>query len=301
MNKPLRIVLGLLISAVSLWFVFRQFDFSVLRRAISDAHYVWFLPAFLVFIVNTIGRTYRWRFLLSPLKDLSFFEVLPKLLIGFFMNNVLPARGGEVVRSVALSKSTGLPISSILGSVVAERLSDLVGLFCVILLASQLLPWDKLPVVPISIAITVGAVAIAVAIPLSRKMSPGGIIQRITAGFLALRSPVKMASVFLLSISIWMGELFIPFFLSRAFHLDLTFLESAGLLTGLSVGVMIPAAPGYVGTYEYFGKTALTLLGKPEALALSFVLVLHFFQLVLIAVASIPALIFFGPNHHDAQ
>ena len=59
------------------------------------------------------------------------------------MNNILPARGGEVVRAVALSRDTGIPTSSILGSIVAERMTDMAGLLLIILMASRRLKSDR--------------------------------------------------------------------------------------------------------------------------------------------------------------
>ena len=70
-------------------------------------------------------------------------------------------------------------------------------------------------------------------------------------------------------------------------HLNLTFFESGGLLTGLSFGVMIPAAPGFIGTYEFFGKTVLEMLGKPGSQALGYVVVLHFFHLSMVTLLAL--------------
>lgn len=291
MNKTVRVIVGVLVSAGCLWFVFRNFDYAVMLQTLSDASYWWFIPMTLVFCMNMGLRSIRWKTLLSPLGDLPFRQVTPKLLLGFFMNSILPARGGEVVRAVALSKSTSIPISSILGTIVAERVSDLLGLMVVILCASRLLPWAKLPVFPIFGVISLGIVGIMVFLVFAKKMPATSLLHRITEGFMALRSPRKIVTVIGLSISVWMGELLIIFFTSRVMYLDLSFFESAALLTGLSVGVMIPAAPGYVGTYEFFGKSALMLLGKPEVASLNFVLVLHFAQLALIAMAALPIII----------
>jgi len=291
MNKTLRVSVGLLISAGCLWFLFRKFDFAALGATLRGASYFWFVAVVLAFSCNMICRSFRWKILLSPLGELPLPVVFPKLLVGFFMNNILPARGGEVVRAVALARDTGIPTSSILGSIVAERMTDMTGLVMIILMASRLLPWAKLPVYPIIAALLLGVAGMIGLIVIAKRTSAGGLINRITSGFLALRSPSKIISVVLLSWAVWMGELLIVFFVARALHLNLTFFESAGVLTGLSVGVMIPAAPGYVGTYEFFGKAALTLLGKPAAASLAFVLVLHFFQLALVALAALPTLI----------
>ncbi len=292
MNKTLRVVLGLLVSAFCLWFVFRKFDFNFLWAALAGASFVWLVPATIMFCLNMLMRSFRWKILLSPLKEIPIRSVFPNLMLGFFMNNILPARGGEVVRTVSLSRIAGIPLPSVLGTVVAERLTDMVGLFCVIMLASKLLPWDKLPVLPIAGVLVAGIIGVIVVVQISKKSSNQGLIYKLTSGFMALNSPAKIFGVLGLSLLIWCGELIIVLLVSRTLALNLGFFESAALLTGLSVGVMIPAAPGYVGTYEFFGKTALVLLGKPEDLSLSYVFLLHFFQLVLVALAALPIMVF---------
>ena len=62
----------------------------------------------------------------------------------------------------------------------------------------------------------------------------------------------------------------------------------------MRIAVSIPAAPGFVGTYEFFGKEVLKMLGHDPVTALTFVVLLHFFQIALIAVLGIPSLFLLG-------
>lgn len=301
MTKTWRVALGLVVSGACLWYVFRGFNFHELGRLIKTASFIWFLPAILFFILNALARSLRWRILLTPIQIIPLKTVMPALIAGFFMNNILPARGGELVRAVTLSKKTKIPVSSLLGSIVAERLTDLVGLMAIVLMASRLLPWGKLPVKSIgSILIAGFFISMGILFFSKRIQTKTGnrstlviklmaMIQHLTEGFLALGSPSKIIPVILLSLGIWMGELMMAFFISRTVFLSLGIFESACLITGISVGVMIPAAPGFIGTYEFFGKSALVLLGKPEAAALSLVLILHFFQLTMMAILALPS------------
>ncbi|MCG3203910.1 MAG: hypothetical protein KCHDKBKB_00587 [Elusimicrobia bacterium] len=301
MNKRFQVLLGLFISIVCLWFVFRGFDFRELAHIIQTASYIWFLPVALIFSLNFLGRSIRWTLLLSSIKILPLRVTTPILLIGFFMNNVLPARGGELVRAVTLSRKVGLPIGSILGSIVLERLTDMVGLMVIVMIASKLLPWSQLPIKTIGSIFGIGILVCFIFFRISQKFKSMPdkapllvqkiltIFHQVIIGFSALGSFSKISKVVFLSLAIWFGELFIVFFMSRSVQLDLNFFESASLITGLSVGVMIPAAPGFVGTFEFFGKSVLVLLGKPEPTALAMVLLLHFFQMVMMACLALPS------------
>jgi uncharacterized membrane protein YbhN (UPF0104 family) len=70
------------------------------------------------------------------------------------------------------------------------------------------------------------------------------------------------------------------FIVAHAMRLSLSLLESAAVLTGISVGVMVPAAPGFVGTYEFFANQMLLFLGKDPVRSVSFVFALHAYQLL---------------------
>lgn len=302
MIKTLKLIFGVAVSGICLWLVFRGFDFTQLKTALEEASYVWLCPAMVIFSINMFLRSIRWRTLLSPIKHLRLAQVFPVLLTGFFMNNVLPARAGELVRAVAIGRESDIPVSSALGSIVIERLTDMLGLLMILIIAAKLLPWEKLPLTPILTVLVMGLIiSLALVVWMEKYRNKfqhdlglvGKIVRLISQvmdGFLALKSPLKMSMVLLLSCAIWINELLIALLISYAMHLNLSFFETAGLLTGLSVGVMIPAAPGYIGTFEFFGKEILIVLGKSAAQALPFVLVLHFFQLTMMAIIGIPSI-----------
>ncbi len=304
MNKSLRILLGLAVSAFCFWFLFRNFDLHLIVTAMREADYRWLIPPMAIYVVSMLLRGLRWKIILSGVEPVPFSVVFPNLTFGFFMNNVLPARGGEFVRCFTLSRDTKIPVSSVLGTVVAERLCDMLGLMLVIFISSHLLPWNKLPIGPIAGSLVAGIIVTVVFVVYAKKhhnnpVNATGLMGKVlrlftqlTEGFLALQSWSKAVAVVLLSWTIWINEVLMPLFISQALHLDLTFFESAGLLTGLSVGVMIPAAPGFVGTYELFGKTVLTYLGKPEGASVAFVVLLHFFHLTMVALVALGSFLF---------
>ena len=200
--------------------------------------------------------------------------VAPHLVFGFFMNNVLPARAGEALRAASLARQQKLTFGSVLGTVFFERFFDLTGFFAVVLASSTLLPWKLLPVSKLLIVLCVGVVGLAFVVAYRQRLAVyaalrGGLIGKIssfitdaTASFVTLKSFKKMLLVFILSLVIWFNEALQVFIVAHAMRLGLSLLESAAVLTGFSVGVMFPAAPGFVGTYEFFGNQMLLFLEK---------------------------------------
>jgi uncharacterized protein (TIRG00374 family) len=303
MKKTLQITIGLIVSAVCLWITFRGFNFSELRSEVADYRLGWAFPAAVVYCLSFALRSARWKWILSSVKPMKYRTVAPVLVFGFFMNSVLPARAGELARAFAIAKKGDIPVSSSLGSIVAERTTDLFGLIVMMLLASRLLPWDKLPVGRILIAAGVMLVLmllLTVVLP-RMKVSQSGPLQKVIsfvaqlgAGFSVIKKPSKVVGLVFISVAIWLSDATSVLILSRASGLDFSLVQTAALMVGIAVGVMIPAAPGYVGTYELFGKQILTMVGFAATPALTFVLFLHFFQMVMVTLLGLPATIAIG-------
>jgi glycosyltransferase 2 family protein len=302
-KKSLQIAAGLIVSALCLWVTFRGFDLSTLRAQTSDYRLAWVLPGAFLYCFSFSLRSARWRWILMPIRRLSYWTVAPALVFGFFMNSVLPARGGEFARAIAISKKGDIPVGSVLGSIVAERTLDLFGLLAMMIAAARLLPWEKLPVTSIVVTVAVLVVAMVAATiilprlpaarsPLAQKVI--SFVAHVGAGFSVIRTPRKMFGLALLSILIWTVDALAIVVLSYAAGLNFVPSQAAALLVGIAVGVMIPAAPGYVGTYEFFGKETLLFLGFAAAPALAFILSLHFFQVMMITLMGVPSMLSLG-------
>lgn len=305
MKIILRFTLGFLISAVCLWAVLRNFHLKNLLQAINQASLPLLWLALPVYLSAFFLRSFRWKLILTPVKPVSSLRILPVLSFGYLVNNVLPARAGEFARAMALASSEGLSTGSALGSIFVERVTDSIGLLFLILISITLFPFHTFPVDKILIFLGLGLAVGWVLLffwnsyrekiyqklsshPISLKLI--GFFGKFAEGLLALKSPTRMIMVLALTVGIWTIELITVWILSRGFKLYLTIPQTAGLMSGIIFGVLIPAAPGYIGTYEFFGQKTLTLMGFNQSVAISFVLSLHFFQLVISSILGIPVL-----------
>jgi uncharacterized membrane protein YbhN (UPF0104 family) len=100
---------GLIISALSLYWVLRKIDYAQLWVELRNANYWWILPGVAVYFVALWVRAWRWHYLLRPLKAIPTRAMFPIVAIGYAGNNIFPARAGEVVRAVILKRHEGVP------------------------------------------------------------------------------------------------------------------------------------------------------------------------------------------------
>jgi len=294
------------VSVVCLFLAFKDFRWTDLINALANADWIWLIPAFLLSLLSYIFRSMRWKILLSPIKKIKLKDVFIVLTFGFFVNNILPLRLGELARVYALKKLEDVPLSSGLGSVALERISDFIGLLFVMFLAMPILPHGRIPIQQVIVLMIIGiALVLGLSIFFERKGKhlqkiPGifgkifGFLNNITRGFSALKSPQKIILTVLAATLIWTTDICTMAVVSKVFGLNLSLLQAAAVIVGIAFGVMIPAAPGYVGTYEFFAKETLVFLGFPAAPALSFILVIHFFQVLVTILFAFPGMLKVG-------
>ena len=116
--------LGMLISALLLFFALRGLKLGEAWQALRGAQYLWLLPGVAVYFVGVWVRAWRWHYLLRPLKTISTRTMFPIVTIGYMGNNIYPARAGEVLRAVILKRREGVSVSASLATVIVERVFD---------------------------------------------------------------------------------------------------------------------------------------------------------------------------------
>ncbi len=309
MGKYGRIAGGIVLTAFFLWLALRNVDLQAVRVALAQANYRYLFPAALCGIVGYLFRTWRWQRILVKTQAIAFWRLFPVLMVGFATNNLLPARVGEFVRAYLLSREEEVSPSLALATLVVERVCD--GLTLIALMAMTLLTFplpitdSRLQTVETVAALIFGlATLVLVALlclprPILAlvqwclRIVPTAIASRITAlleqfiaGLAALRSPVILAQIALLSLVIWFCEGGTFAFVLLAFPLGLSgsawLAAAVFLLVFVNLGIMIPSAPGYVGTYQLFAKLALGAFGIAASSAVALSFVAHALQYTLI-------------------
>jgi uncharacterized membrane protein YbhN (UPF0104 family) len=133
----LKYALLLSISGALMWYAVRGQDLSRIGHYIRTANYFWLSLTLLISALGYFSRAYRWQMQLDASQNPApYWQVYHAMMVGYLANLVLP-RAGEVIRCSVLRRTSGVPVQVALGTVVTERVIDVVVLL--LLLSSTLL------------------------------------------------------------------------------------------------------------------------------------------------------------------
>lgn len=227
--------------------------------------------AVLVYAGVSAVRGVRWHTILRRAGvPASMADAQALVIVGYMGNTVLPARGGELLRLFFMGERTGCSRITILGTLVAERLLDVLALLVMLLLlalvtASTVGSSSQLALTAV-VVLLVLALALLTGWRLGRSGRMRGLSERISSLTLASRNLLSAQGLLLVLLTavVWVGEGCIYWLVGRALDLHLNLLQGCFLVVLSSLAATIPAAPGYAGTYDaaiQFGLGALHVHG----------------------------------------
>jgi len=289
--------LGVLVSAVFLWWALRGLDLKQVWVDIRSANYWWLAPSVAVYFVGVWVRTWRWDYMLRPLKHIPVRRLFPVVVIGYMGNNIYPFRAGEVLRSYVLRRREDVPMSASLATVIVERVFDGLVMLVFVFAALPLAPIPneviQATVVWASIAFLGALVVFFViaAVPerilrlthwVSERFLPErlrgpllDVAEKFMFGVASLRSFRNVLMIFLSSIVIWLLETAKYWFVMHAFNFQASFFALM-LMNGIvNLATTLPSAPGYIGTFDKPGIAVLVLYGVQDTIAAAYTVVLH--------------------------
>ncbi|MGE5860824.1 MAG: lysylphosphatidylglycerol synthase transmembrane domain-containing protein, partial [Ignavibacteria bacterium] len=118
MKINIKLWISIIISMVFVVLIFYEVDFNKTEQALRDADYIYLPFAVVLSIVTNILRTYRWKYVINPIKKISTHSLFSGVAIGYMANNLLPARLGEFVRAYMMGKKEGISKSATLATIV---------------------------------------------------------------------------------------------------------------------------------------------------------------------------------------
>lgn len=292
----LRLAVSVLISAVLLYLTLRQFDLAASARLLSQTNVWLVILAVLVHFVGYLVRSQRWAVVLSPFKKVSATELFPIINIGYMANNVLPFRLGELVRLQITARTFDLSRSLVMSTVIVERLMDgltLVSFLALFLMFSPVPDQFKV-MAALSGTLLFSALMFflallylhqsrrikefALKIPLLNYSAVKSFIKAFISGLEALRQPKLITFTVILSILTWLIESLMTYYVALSISLEVNYLQVIFLTAVINLSTMIPSAPGYFGTFEFFTYQALSLFGVGKTEAVTFAALAHLLQ-----------------------
>ncbi len=297
MRRWLVLGIGILISIVFLIYGLQGLNLTDVWDRISHAQFIWLVPGVVVYFLAVWGRTWRWHYLLRPLKAIPLASLFPIVVIGYMGNNVYPFRAGEVIRAYVLRRNEGVKITASLATIIVERIFDglvmLIFVFVALPFANIEQDWLRTMVILGTVAFF-GALAVfffmAMRPELSRRVYSFFIMRflpkpaqepahrmadHFMEGLESLRSPRDLVMTLVSSVFIWLTETTKYWFVMHAFGFQVSFFVLMLMTAVVNLATTLPGAPGYIGTFDGPGIKVLEAFSVPHDLAAGYTLVLH--------------------------
>lgn len=308
LKNILRYTLFIAISAFFIYLAFKEVNPAKLIDDIKEAKLTWVLAAIAAGIISVISRSIRWQIMAEPLGyKTSFWNTFHGVMVGYMVNFAIP-RGGEVARAGIVSKVEKIPLTTMIGTIVAERLVDLICMGIVLLLAIglqfdtimqafELFSSNKQPTAGddgsglslIQIGL-IGAAVVGVIFLIFRKKIQQlplytkviEFIRGFGDGIKSLTKIKKPIQFIVHSIIIWLMFYLMVFLCFYALPSTENLGWEAGLtcLVMSTIAILLPA-PGGLGTFHYFISLGLTLYGVNQDDGVVYATIAHASQMIM--------------------
>jgi uncharacterized protein (TIRG00374 family) len=299
MASPLRthlnFLIGLIISGAAVYLSLRKIDFNALWASLQSVHPFILLPALVGQLFCFVLKGTGWRYLLLPAKkSISAISTTIVLIIGLMVNNLFPAKMGELARAYLMGEREKLPKTLCLSTVAVEHLLDILVLttFLLILLPSvPLPPWLRTGGTLVGFAALSMLVALffvmrreetflkwagrlLTRIPARFREKIQSVLNNVLQGFRVVTGRYIFYALVAL-ISMWLMAFLVAYLVLAACGLSLPFQAAVMVVVFAAFGKIIPSSPGAIGTFHYLVILVLMSFQVSKEAALGYAIVLH--------------------------
>ena len=167
-GKWLSIILPLFLGIFLIYYSYNQFsekDIQEIKKHFKNANYYYLNFSIFIAFLGSASRAYRWKYVLDHIGyKTSFANNFMAVSIGYLMNMTVP-RSGEISRALVLKKYNNVPFDKGFGSIIAERIIDMIVLLVLIIVAFfvqydvlKTFVLDKVPLQNLILLLTIGFV-----------------------------------------------------------------------------------------------------------------------------------------------
>ena len=276
-------ILSISVATLCLYFAFQQVNLEDINRALFTANLFYVFLATLITFIAFILRSIRWRMLLNTPRELSFVQYMSSTHIGYFLNNILPFRAGDLGRAQLLSnQSKEIRFSFLVGSLVAEKIIDLwiIGFFSIFIIFSgyQDVLGFKFSLIILLLYIITSTIIFGRNSLVNIVQEKFSITRNFVDGYLLVsKNKIKLGSI---SILLWCSFVVYIYLALQALDINLTTQQYIGLTIISSIVTSLPVAPAAIGTYHLAVIYCLSLYGINIDLAQTAAILMHSLFLV---------------------
>ena len=293
----LQTLIGIAVSALLLFLAARNVRLGEILPLLRQANFFYLALAGLCALFAVWLRAWRWRFLIPNSERMRTANLFSATMIGFMGNNLLPLRIGDLARAYIAAKKEQVSASAMLATVVIERLLDVFAILTMLSVIFFHMPLPRWIANGFLIMLALGALA-WIALFSMNRLGPaiGGwlcrllperyrsrvsdFIESFFAGLTAMRNKKNLTIATLLSVPIWTTYALGTYAALKACAIDVPFAASWVVLAFVGIGVSLPSAPGFVGTFQFFTVAALALFSVDQQTAFSYSLLHHLAQYI---------------------
>jgi glycosyltransferase 2 family protein len=293
-------IVAIALAAILLYYSLKGIDWQRVGHILAGANVGYVVVCCVLCTVALFLRSYRWRILLRAEGPVSVPTAFWATAAGYFGNNFLPARAGEVVRTMMIASRAKLSKTFVLTTALSERLADAIALVTISALVLLTLPsrpgWLAQAAKPFAIAGALGLIALAVlpylekvfksvtkAVRLPEKLESSlhHLIEHVLRGIKSFHHPSRLGGFLALTGVIWFLDALTTIVGAKALSLSISFPNALLLIAGLGLGSALPSTPGYVGVWQFVAVNVLTPFGVSRTDAIAYIL---FYQALLYVV-----------------
>ncbi len=296
------------IAAGCLAWVMSGVHFGELLLHIRSMHVWWVLPALILDVLCIVSQGFRWKLLVQPSGNATLLRTTQAIYAGLFTNLILPLKPSEFVRGYLLSRWMGIPFTSILPSMITERVFDGSLLVLGIGLCAFFV---SLPQEVVNAGLIVGAtILIVVVVLVVLAFIGGGSSANGPSDAAKTWSPIQRIMAFLSQLAggmraIWTSAHFLPvlaasmlyvfsqvlsyWMIMKAYGLHLSLWVPVVVLIIVRLGTAVPNAPANIGSYQFFCVISLTLFDVEKTMATGLAIVLSVVFTIPILILGFPA------------
>ena len=321
--KILKFIIFFTLGIFIFWLIYKDQDIQRIKSVLrNEVNYFWIVVSLFIGLISHISRTLRWGLMIEPIGHKPrFVNTFMAVMIGYLMNMAFP-RMGEISRCGVLSRYEKISFTKLFGTVVAERLIDVISLLLLLLVVifsqfGQMIRFlqhnpeiqDKLTnVITSPILIVAFVVFIVLAFLLRNVFKQSNIFKKIVAillnfkeGFISIRSIKRKGWFWFHSAFIWFCYYLMLYSIFFAFDFTNHLNPIAGLTTFVfaSFGMVAPVQGG-LGAWHFMAIEALSLYGVAYENGVIFAFVAHTSMMVMIiAIGIISMLVLPFINRRD--
>ncbi len=275
----MRKIFSIGISFVCLYIAFQQFNLDNLSNVLLDSNLSYIILAFIITGATFVLRSLRWQTLLKSPKSLTLHHYSSTTHIGYFLNNILPFRAGDIFRAKLLSNhDKEIKMSYLIGSLVGEKIIDLwmIGLFTIVLIIMGYTDLFGMHF----IFTVIGIAFISSLIIFGRQSLSNRLLIKLPSlsNFIAGYKLVSDNKLKIIgwSVLLWMSFLGYVVATLNAIGISLSIQQALGLTIISSLVTSLPIAPAAIGTYHLAVIYCLhNLYGVPVETAQTSAIIMH--------------------------